>query len=199
MTVQCGAAEVMPRKNSIFPRFAGLRSCKKWQQTYFYVKNKAPKKGEKPVDLINLPFPYQSGPPPEENSSWGYNPDTDEVDEGQLAELAAVDKALGELVDEGLTGDDLLCVWIERRISPLQKRSCSIWQMSGPMDCNRMSTFVLTKDSVLRRVKAIATTTTLKAGWKYGKEPYTRDDPPPSVSIRMTPVLSEPHLFVRST
>ena len=148
------------------------------------------------MDLINLPFPYQPGPPPEENNNWNYNPDTDETSEGQLAELAAVDKALEELVDEGLTGDDLLCVWVERRISPLQKRSCSIWQMSGPMDCNRMSTFALMKDSVLRRVKAISSTLTLKAGWNYGKEPYSRDNPPPSVSIRTT-VLSKPHLLLR--
>ena len=44
-----------------------------------------------------------------------------------------------------------------------------------------MSTFVLTKDSVLRRVKAISSTTTLQSGWSYGKEPYSRDNPPPSV------------------
>ena len=174
----------MLRKHSIFPRFAGLKSCKKWQQTYFYVKNKAPKEGEEPVDLINLPFPYKSGPPPKENNTWGYNPDTDEQDKDQLAELAAVDKALKELVDEGLTGDDLLCVWVEKRISPLQKRTCNIWQMAGLMDPNRMSTFPLSKDSVLRRVKAIAMTTTIEAGWNYGKEPYSRDNPPPSVSIQ---------------
>ena len=86
------------------------------------------------------------------DNNWNYNPDDEskkpenERNEELLAELVAVDKALGELEDEGLKGDDLLCVWVERRISPLQKRSCSIWQMSGPMDCNRMSTFALTKD-----------------------------------------------------
>ena len=73
-----------------------------------------------------------------------------------------MDKGLEELEDEGLIGDDLLCVWVDRRISPLQKRSCSIWQMSGPMDRHQMSTFVLPKDSVFRRVRAISSTTTLK-------------------------------------
>ena len=71
--------------------------------------------------------------------------------------------------------------------------------MSGPMDCNRMSTFVLTKDSVLRRVKAISSTLTLKAGWNYGKEPYSRDHPPPSVRTQMTLILTELHLFIRET
>ena len=125
------------------------------------------------------------------DNNWNYNPN-DEIKKPEnernkelLTELAAVDKALEELVDEGLTGDDLLCVWVERRISPLQKRSCSIWQMSGPMDPNRMSTFVLTKDSIFRRIKAISSTTTLKVDWNYGKEPYSRDHPPPSVCIQM--------------
>ena len=45
-TVECGAAAVMPRKTSIFPQIAGLKSCKKWQQSYFYVKNQSPKEGD---------------------------------------------------------------------------------------------------------------------------------------------------------
>ena len=98
-----------------------------------------------------------------------------------MAKLAAVDKALMELLAEGLTGDDLLCVWVERRVNPLQKRRHKIWQMSGAMDPNRMSTFSLSKESVRRRVRAIAQIA-IKVNWKYGKEPYTRDDPPPSVS-----------------
>ena len=54
-------------------------------------------------------------------------------------------------------------------------------------------TFSLTKDSVLRCVKAIAMTT-LEAGWEYGKEPFTCDNPPPSVSIRTMFILSELYL-----
>ena len=30
VTVQCAVAAVMPRKNTVFPQFAGLKSCKKW-------------------------------------------------------------------------------------------------------------------------------------------------------------------------
>ena len=67
-TVECGCAAVMLRKNSIFPRITGLQSCKKWLQTWFYVKNQTPKEGELKVDLINLPYPYKSGPPPKENN-----------------------------------------------------------------------------------------------------------------------------------
>ena len=108
------------------------------------------------------------------------------MDEGNLAqleELDAVHNALVDLIAEGLTGDDLLRVWIERRVNPLQKRTHKIWQMSGVMDPNRMSTFPLLKESVCRRVKAIAQTK-MTSNWTWGKEPYTREDQPPSVSIR---------------
>ena len=50
VTVECGAAAVQPRKNSTFPKFVGLQSFKKWQQSYFYVKNRAPREGERPGD-----------------------------------------------------------------------------------------------------------------------------------------------------
>ena len=53
------------------------------------------------------------------------------------------------------------------------------------MDLHRMSTFTLSKESVYRRVKAIARTT-MGADWTWGKEPYTRENPPPSVRIEVT-------------
>ena len=49
MMTQCGAATVTPRRGSIFPRIYGLESCRKWQRSFFYVKNSTD------VDLINLP------------------------------------------------------------------------------------------------------------------------------------------------
>ena len=149
------------------------------------------------VDLINLPYPYQSGPPPKENNCWNWNPEVDEGNLAQLEELEAVHNALVDLLAEGLTGDDLLRVWTERRVNPLQKRSHNIWQMSGVMDPNRMSTFPLSKESVCRRVRAIAQTK-MTPNWEWGKEPYTRENPPPSVRIRSN--SSYPNvLTVRST
>ena len=122
---------------------------------------RAPREGERPRDRIKLPFPYQSGPPPVVDN-WNYNPSTEkekpegERDEELITELAAVDKALAELKTEGLKGDDILYVLVEKRVSPLQRRSCTLWQMSGRMDQHRMSTFVLSKESIFRRVKAIS-------------------------------------------
>ena len=118
-TVECGAAAVMPRKGSIFPRIYGLMACKKWLQTWFYVKNQEPKKDEPMVDLINLPFPFESGPPPEEDNYWNFNPDEHEENPEHIEELRLIHYALLALLAEGLTSDDLLRVWIDRRVSPL--------------------------------------------------------------------------------
>ena len=53
---QCGAATIVPRRNSTFPRIQGLESCRKWQRSFFYVKNTTE------VDMINLPR-FAIGPP----------------------------------------------------------------------------------------------------------------------------------------
>jgi hypothetical protein len=45
----------MSRKGSEFSKIELLESCKKWQRTFFYVKNTTE------VDLINLP-PYFNVP-----------------------------------------------------------------------------------------------------------------------------------------
>ena len=106
---------------------------------------------------------------------------------------------LVELKAEGLKGDDILYVLVEKRISPLQQRSCAIWQMSGPMDQHRMSTFELTKESIFRRAKAISDQKTLKIDWQYGKVPYDRAHPPPSVRFRTTLLHLYLSVFIRGT
>ena len=86
--------------------------------------------------MINLPYYYKAGPPPNKDNFWDWNPDVHEGEVAQLEELTAVHNALTMLIAEGLNGDDLLRVWIERRVSPLQQRTHKIWQMSELMDPN---------------------------------------------------------------
>ena len=124
--------------------------------SWFYVKNEEPKEGEEPVDMINLPNKFAIGPLPEKNNGWNYNPEECEDSDETVQEIELVHQALPDLIVEGLTADDLLRVWTERRISPLQKHAVKICYMDDRMDPRRMSTFVLSKESVYRRVKAIA-------------------------------------------
>jgi hypothetical protein len=64
----CGAATIMSRKGSDFPKVELLESCKKWQKSFFYVKNTTD------VDLLNLP-PFVDEPPLA-MKNWTYNPKT---------------------------------------------------------------------------------------------------------------------------
>jgi hypothetical protein len=54
------------------------------------------------------------------------------------------------------TPDDLVRTFMTRRVSPLQRRSHKICQMSGCLDPSRMTTFELEKPEVPAQVKAIA-------------------------------------------
>jgi hypothetical protein len=54
--VTCGVAFFYARKTVGFPGFNGKESCKKWQCSFFYVKNL-----KKEVDHINLPPFVQAG------------------------------------------------------------------------------------------------------------------------------------------
>ena len=64
--VQCGAAAIQARRGSKLHKVMGLESCKKWQRSFFYVKNRGL------ADRIRLP-PFIIGTPSRAN--WTYCPD----------------------------------------------------------------------------------------------------------------------------
>jgi hypothetical protein len=137
----CGTATIMSQKGSDFPKVELLESCKKWQKSFFYVRNTTD------VDLLNLP-PFVDVPPLA-MKNWTYNP------KSSVTVVNALDRVKVDLRDAGLTPQDLVACFISRRISPLQHRSHKICQMSGPMDPTRHSTHELTPADILRRVKDI--------------------------------------------
>jgi hypothetical protein len=138
---QCGAATIMSRKGSDFPKVELLESCKKWQKSFFYVKNTTD------VDLLNLP-PFMDEQPLA-MKNWTYNPKT------TMMPVNALHRVKGELRDAGLTPQDLVACFISQRVSPLQRWSHKICQMSGPMDPTQHSTHELTLADILRRIKDI--------------------------------------------
>jgi hypothetical protein len=138
---QCGAATIMSQKGSDFPKIELLESCKKWKKSFFYVKNTTA------VDLLNLP-PYVDEPPVA-MKNWTYNPKNME------GPVNALHRVKDELHDAGLTPQDIIACFISRRVSPLQRRSHKICQMSGAMDPTRHSTYELSPADILRWVKDI--------------------------------------------
>jgi hypothetical protein len=71
--------------------------------------------------------------------------------------------------------------FISRRVSPLQRRSHKICQMSGPMDPTRHSTHELSPADILRRVKDICKSSQVTFAW--GLKPYSRDRPAPTANL----------------
>jgi hypothetical protein len=103
---------------------------------------------------------------------------------------------MGELCDAGLTPEDIIACFISRRVSPLQRRSHKICQMSGAMDPTRHSTHELSPADILQRVKDICKTAQTIFAW--GLEPYNRDRPAPTVNhLADTSVHSPTHLLSR--
>jgi hypothetical protein len=163
---QCGAATITSRKGSGFPKIELLESCKKWQKSFFYVKNTTE------VDRLNLP-PYVDTPPTK-MKNWTYNP------KNTVGPVNALHRVKDDLRDAGLTSEDIIACFISRRVSPLQRRSHKICQMIGAMDPTRHSTHELSPADILRRVKDICKTSQVIFTW--GLEPYSRDRPAPTVN-----------------
>ena len=92
-----------------------------------------------------------------------------------------MDNVLEDLLRRKLYSDDLLWVFVARRVSPLQRCEHKICHMGGPLDPMRISRHDLDRVTVKRRVKAIASSD-MEDQWKWGVKPYFRERHPTSVS-----------------
>ena len=96
---------------------------------------------------------------------------------------------------EGLTGSDLIAAFIARRVLPLQRRAHIIGQMTGLQDPSRMSSRRLTQGQVADRVNDISKAG-MKQEWRFGKMPYSHENPAPMVSP-WSPYFAACHLLLR--
>src|SRR3954468_11405144 len=174
--VEAGAASVTPRKGVAFIQIKGLASCRKWLQSYFYVKN-----ASLAVDALNLPL-YRPGAPIAQ-LHWSWHP-TDSSVEDQ-----AISARIKSLVEANqLVPDDLVRTFIARRVLPLQRRAHMICQMSGPCDPTRMTTAEMSKSEIRQRVKALCVTSMVDE-WEWGMEAYCRERAAPVVSLSLLDML----------
>jgi hypothetical protein len=105
--VICGIASFYARKSADFPGIKGKESCKKWQCSFFYVRNL--REGE---DHINLP-PFEVGRPEREN--WSVAPPRPSPDMEKILQRVATLQTEG-----GLEPTDLLLAFLVTRVSSLQ-------------------------------------------------------------------------------
>jgi len=165
----CGAASIYNRPGSSFPKVPTVESAKKWQTSFFYVKNVDPA-----VDFINLPAFTNSAPTAKLH--WGYDP------KKSKAEVNSIVARLHHLVQsEHLAASDLLITFVSRRVLPLQLRAHKIGHMSGRLDPTRTSAVELEPADVARRVNLISNAK-LPEKWRWGMKPFDRANRPPVVS-----------------
>jgi hypothetical protein len=70
----------------------------------------------------------------------------------------ALHRVMGELCNASLMPEDIIACFVSWRVSPLQRRSHKICQMSGAMDPTQHSTHELSPADILWRVKDICKT-----------------------------------------
>jgi hypothetical protein len=174
--VICGTASFYACKTADFPGIKGKDSCKKWQRSFFYMRNL--KEGE---DHINLP-PFEAGGPERDNWSAALprpSPDMEEI----LLRITTLQ------MEGGLEPTDLLLAFLVARVSPLQRRSHKMCFLGSARDPTCHSSKALSALEVARKANRIADIK-LQASWTWGLEPHDRDNPIAEVSLSaLTPVL----------
>ena len=120
----CGGLGIQTRGKSCFPPMTLPDSVRGWQSTWFYCKDQ--------------PTPGHSTGLPPFTLDHVQKPSSLKVTPEERAQVKVLVSRVVELVREGVTGMDLLEVFLQRRIQPLQARDHSMWMYSGPGDSTRI-------------------------------------------------------------
>jgi hypothetical protein len=161
--VQCGSCIIGARQGSPFFKFSGLESCRAWQQTFFYVKNKGA------ADFINLPAYLPRTP---SRANWKYNPGISHIETNRIVRF------MEQLIkDTNICSDDIIRVFISRRVLPLQRRAHKMSQMCGPHDPTKITSYRLSKEDVVLKARQICQTD-MPMDWEWGFLPLCSLNPP---------------------
>ena len=101
----CGAVRVVPR-TSQYPDLRLLGLCARWELRFFYFPEVPSSSGGPFLPAFDPGLPTS-------RECWSVR------NYGDPDAIAILTKRLGELVEEGLTGLDLLITWQSRRVQPL--------------------------------------------------------------------------------
>jgi hypothetical protein len=167
--VICGTASFYALKTADFPSIKGKESCKKWQRSFFYVKNL--KKG---ADHVNLP-PFDANGPARD--SWSVPLPHPSPDMEKILQRISTMQTEGDLEPA-----DLLLAFVVARVSSLQHRSHKMCFQGSAKDPTRHSSRILSALEVAWKVNRIADVK-LPASWEWGLEPHDRANPIAEVNL----------------
>ena len=129
------------RNKSTFPAMILPDSVRGWQSTWFYCKDQ--------------PTPGQSTGLPPFSLARVERPSSLRVIPEEKTHVKALVERVVQLVRDGVTGMDLLEVFLSRRIQPLQTRDHPMWMYSGLEDSSRIHLEDVSKDTVEKWLRGI--------------------------------------------
>ncbi|KAK1684742.1 hypothetical protein QYE76_045590 [Lolium multiflorum] len=175
--VQCGSCIIGSRQGSPFFKFSGLESCRAWQETFFYVRNKGA------TDFINLPA---FNPGTFTKANWSFNPGNNHIETNRIVRF--MDQLMK---DTNICSDDIIRTFISRRVLPLQRRAHKISHMCGPRDPTKITGLPLSKEDVVLKARQICQTD-MPMDWEWGFLPLSSTNPPtPEAKERFPRIAAE--------
>ena len=137
----CGGLGIQMRNKSTFPAMTLPESVRGWQSTWFYCQDESTpgqSTGLPPFSMDRVDKPSSLKVLPEEK-----------------AQVKMLMERVVQLVRDGVTGMDLLEVFLRRRIQPLQYRGHPMWLYCGTEDTTRVHPEAVDDATLERWVTAI--------------------------------------------
>ena len=129
------------RVRGTFPPMTFPESVRGWQSTRFYCQD--------------IPTPGQSTSLPPFTLDRVQQPSSLIVSTAEKLEVNMLVERVVQLVRQGVTGMDLLEVFLSRCIQPLQARDHPMWMYLGPNDTSRVDPEEVTKETVAQWLRSI--------------------------------------------
>lgn len=157
----CGGVNLQVRGEEEYPKIRLSTNVKGWRETFFYMREAAP------GNEIGIPL-YQISPSRPRN----LQADPEPEDLQRVGELKSL---LHALMNEGLTGLNLVTSWTRRRIAPLQTRPSLLCDYTGTDDPARTTPVKWFVEPWCARMKRL--TRYEVTDWKIsGLPPYSSQD-----------------------
>ena len=161
----CGGLGFQKKSRSSYPALQLSESVRNWQSTWFYCQDIACPNASTGLPPFSLDRPA----PPKQLA----------LSKAEKNDIQPLVEALVDVVRRGVTGIDLLEVFIGRRIQPLQARDHAMWHYTGPEDSTRTNVEGILEEKVTSWVLQITGPCENPKGARR-VTPYSADNPPPN-------------------
>jgi hypothetical protein len=149
---ELGGAVVSVRAESQYLEFSMAASIQGWRTKWFYIKDRKVSSS----DEYGI-APFYASQELEKLASWDSPPTEVEMEEVKplLARIQELKGGRGG----ALSGTQLMALFLQRRVQPLQHRLSKLWTFSGLEDPSRVSRDLMEKKDLDKRVRALTTLT----------------------------------------